>query len=705
MKAKLIKILTVASLSVASLSAVIGVAISRGLKTASLIKAGDTRYVEITAEDVKAAIGDASSGEATIAGLRWAFVGASYADGVATFKSGNLYNIDHAGETVNPETGLGGGGFKSLALYDYVNTSGAHFEARNRAGQVKFQSDPGVDSEPEYIINFELAASEYKLTQVFFAFGGGDGVSFSKVRFYYDCVEFQPEIEISADATSLHPGEQMQVNYEVKFSDLPLTDYLFSTSDDNVITIDENTGLLTAEGHGTATVTLVGFIGGHAYQSNELEFTVSNLEDIGKLYGIRFGGEVELPDHRGEILYWSDHDIDVHAIVGGVEAVFTAGGQFWSNQLFYSLPYGERYDTYAIDLTVKSTVSGYIQVNGDKFAVEAGVAKQIRFASFTASTEPATALSIALGAWDGGEILPSGSIQFTKLRVYDLNTAYHTVEFDVDDMAVYHELVKHNKAVFKGPQDPEAPAGKVFKGWYDEHDVKLSSSYLITENTRFDAVFADEGDLDYYDVTVCEPDGAIIQNMNHVLEGTVLELANFEAPLYRKILGVYTDQELNNDYDFAPLASNLTLYVKLGVAATGTYREGGSYKIEDEYFSNAEDGALHLSGLAPLASGDSYFYQVNFDLPLGDADVTYVVEFGYKINVEGGVAKVCDGPGGGYAVIQSENMTIDANYQHVYFEYTGTLHTGAKVSFELGSIRGETPIDLLINGIVTYEKP
>ena len=50
-------------------------------------------------------------------------------------------------------------------------------------------------------------------------------------------------------------------------------------------------------------------------------------------------------------------------------------------------------------------------------------------------------------------------------------------------------------------------------------------------------------------------------------------------------------------------------------------------------------------------------------------------------------------------------MTIDADYQHFYGEYTGTLHTGAKVSFELGSIRGETPIDLLINNIVTYEKP
>ena len=192
MKTKLIKILTVATLSVGSIAAVSAIVATTGQsEMATNLSADDTRTFEITAQDIANAIGDGSSGDFTVNGISFHTVWASIEDGKATYRDGYLETTVTAGSTTG-ESGLAGAGYTSVEFVDFKTTAGVFVRAldddKNQLGE-KLVTDV---EEPSYSVNVaDYATAARSVTNLRFSFCGGADpellTSFSAIKFSYKC--------------------------------------------------------------------------------------------------------------------------------------------------------------------------------------------------------------------------------------------------------------------------------------------------------------------------------------------------------------------------------------------------------------------------------------------------------------------------------------------------------------------------------------
>ena len=222
MKEKLIKILTVASLSVASLAAVVGVAISHGMKSLSSINADDTRYIEIKAEDIRDAIGAGSEGNFVAGGMDFHVVGASYADGKATISGGILETTTTAGQDVNPLNNMMGNGYQKMDILDMVSASGGNLMTRDAEKATIAEHPFSPASEELFEVDFSADNLTKKVVNLFVAFGAGDGTSFTSIKFSYTCAEAP-----TSHTVTFMNGEDVYDTQEVEDGDLavaPATD-------------------------------------------------------------------------------------------------------------------------------------------------------------------------------------------------------------------------------------------------------------------------------------------------------------------------------------------------------------------------------------------------------------------------------------------------------------------------------------------------
>ena len=229
MKEKLIKILTVASLSVASLAAVVGVAISHGMKSLSSINADDTRYIEIKAEDIRDAIGGGTEGTFTIAGIGFHVNNASYSEGKANINGGILETTVTAGQSVNPENNMMGNGYQSMAILDKESASGGNLMTKDDSKNVIAEHPFGAETQALYELDFSADNLTKKVSNLFVAFGAGGGTSFSSIKFFYTCKEAP-----TSHTVTFMNGEDVYDTQEVEDGDLAVAPATDPTKDPDV---------------------------------------------------------------------------------------------------------------------------------------------------------------------------------------------------------------------------------------------------------------------------------------------------------------------------------------------------------------------------------------------------------------------------------------------------------------------------------------
>ena len=668
-----------------------------------LVADGNDHSTTITAQEIGAALEASGSKAADFVheGLTWHVDGATYDanTGLVNISGGVLYNVTMAGVDVDAN-GKHGSGFRSFAIYDMDSKTGANSFSFNKDAAMIAEHPIGAIADAKYTCDFSGDNDQGKgyVARYQFAFGAGDGTFFSAIELGYQCEEAKPELTISLGGSKLNPGEHAFLSYEAKNGEVE--SIAFYGSDDNVIIVNETTGEVAAKNQGNATITAIAtFVGDTVVQSNELAIEVTNNKDIAVMYGMFAGGEGDLANHKGEIVYFTNCGMTLDFAGGKLNAHHTPGPNWWSNQLFYTLPHHTQYDTYTISFVLESDVAGAVQINGEVFNLEAGVAKQIRFGQYTAGAATGCIISIQFGTYTGETQLPAGTLSLSQMRIYDLNNPYYQVKFKNDSMTVHTELVKNKKSCFTAPEDPVAPTGQVFKGWFDESGNKFSNSYIIDKDTVFHSEFEDAGTITYHSVKIYWGDD-MIQEFVDFQDGDVLDVSKIGTPLFYKVYKLYTDKDMEHEYDVtAPVTTDLDLYVRYAVKPDNTYTDWGSYYIPEEYTQVTEDNGWRFFNYEAPASGNKWQIQVNFTLPQGDAGVKYQVSFDYKINLAGGNVQIWDG----WSAASSE-LAVAENYQHISLVYTGALTATNKLTFELAGLNPQgSLIDFTINNFALIE--
>ncbi len=179
-KRKTLSLVSLAAIGAASLC-LAPVANSGAWRLAYADESSDTRSFLLSAS----LIGEAkeeSENSVYAGGLGFAFTGASYSGGKATFKGGKLYNTSLAGSKANAQ-GRIGTGFKKLVFEGLENNGGF---------TVSFMGDETTELESQ-TLEAGSETSEVSLSvegnakKVLLNFASQSGVSFTSITFYYTC--------------------------------------------------------------------------------------------------------------------------------------------------------------------------------------------------------------------------------------------------------------------------------------------------------------------------------------------------------------------------------------------------------------------------------------------------------------------------------------------------------------------------------------
>ena len=453
-----------------------------------------------------------------------------------------------------------------------------------------------------------------------------------------------------------------------------------------------------------------------AYQGKTAKFTVkvmadpADLPNVAVLYGIFNGAEADVPNHKGEVVYWygdGGNISNVSPIENGVRVTFTNAAEpnpswgWYGCQLFYGLPYVHNGDTINLSLKLKASGNGPITINHEEYNLDAGQVQEIKMEGFKVTGTNESVISLQLGIPSPASCLESGTIDLYDVVVKDLTNSYHLVKFNYEGSTLYEEQVADNQVVFKTPNHPAAPAGKTFVGWVDETGKYLSKKYVITKDTVFTAKYLDDSEIVYHDVVIY--DGDSIYASYKVMEGQLFDTTLIKAPFAKKVFHLYDDDAMSHEFDSDnPILNETHLYVTFATTYETTFHKDAG-TIDPNSFSNESDGSLHLTGLQPYGNdGVAWWIQINFTLP---ADGNYhMVSFDYKINLAGGNVQVWNNST--QQTLSSKAMLVKTDYQNTYLTYNAAAGQSVKLSIELGLIRATSTIetiDLLLNNFTLSE--
>lgn len=213
----------------------------------------NTMMIRVSAADIAAGIKDGKAGDFIVSGTKFHVDGASVAGSTATISGGTLYNADYSGSTVSANK-RAGAGFHKVVINNMVSKTGFNtmfFD--NGEKNIGGQAIAGGVSEKAYQLN--TVVDETNAKKVFFAFGAGEGTSFSSIDFYYTCEAAVPTLSAIKGANAISAGEDITLEAVTKYTSETAA-FEWSTSSDAVsITANGKTATIHGEKGGDAVVT------------------------------------------------------------------------------------------------------------------------------------------------------------------------------------------------------------------------------------------------------------------------------------------------------------------------------------------------------------------------------------------------------------------------------------------------------------------
>ena len=254
---KNLKVLSIAILagSLAAAGVVTANYFGGGLKNALPMHAeeSNTMMIRVSAADIAAGIKDGKAGDFIVSGTKFHVDGASVAGSTATISGGTLFNVDYSGSTVSANK-RAGAGFHKVVINNMDSKTGANstfFDTGEK--NIGGQGIAGGVSKKAYELNTVVDGINAK--KVFFAFGAGEGTSFSSIDFYYTCEDATPKLSAIKGANAISAGEDITLEAVTKYTSETAT-FEWSTSSDAVsITANGKTATIHGEKGGDAVVT------------------------------------------------------------------------------------------------------------------------------------------------------------------------------------------------------------------------------------------------------------------------------------------------------------------------------------------------------------------------------------------------------------------------------------------------------------------
>ncbi|MGN1076816.1 MAG: hypothetical protein ACI4QP_07625 [Candidatus Enteromonas sp.] len=253
---KNLKVLSIAILagSLAAAGVVTATYFGGGLKNVLPMHAeeSNTMMIRVSAADIAAGIKEGKAGEFVVSGMKFHVDGASVAGSTVTISQGTLYNVDYSGSAVSANK-RAGAGFHKVVINNMDSKTGANstffdYGEKNIGGQAI-----GAVSQKAYQLNTVVDGTNAK--KVFFAFGAGEGTSFSSIDFYYTCEDATPKLSAIKGANAISAGEDITLEAVTKYATKAAT-FEWSTSSDAVsIKANGKTATIHGEKGGDAVVT------------------------------------------------------------------------------------------------------------------------------------------------------------------------------------------------------------------------------------------------------------------------------------------------------------------------------------------------------------------------------------------------------------------------------------------------------------------
>ena len=253
---KNLKVLSIAILagSLAAAGVVTANYFGGGLKNVLPMHAeeSNTMMIRVSAADIAAGIKEGKAGEFIVSGTKFHVDGASVAGSTATISGGTLYNVDYSGSAVSANK-RAGAGFHKVVINNMDSKTGANstffdYGEKNIGGQAI-----GAVSQKAYELNTVVDGTNAK--KVFFAFGAGEGTSFSSIDFYYTCEDATPKLSAIKGANAISAGEDITLEAVTKYATEAAT-FEWSTSSDAVsIKANGKTATIHGEKGGDAVIT------------------------------------------------------------------------------------------------------------------------------------------------------------------------------------------------------------------------------------------------------------------------------------------------------------------------------------------------------------------------------------------------------------------------------------------------------------------
>ena len=253
---KNLKVLSIAILagSLAAAGVVTATYFGGGLKNALPMHAeeSNTMMIRVSAADIAAGIKDGKAGDFIVSGTKFHVDGASVAGSTATISGGTLYNVDYSGSTVSANK-RAGAGFHKVVINNMDSKTGANstffdYGEKNIGGQAI-----GAVSQKAYELNTVVDGTNAK--KVFFAFGAGEGTSFSSIDFYYTCEDATPKLSAIKGANAISAGEDITLEAVTKYATEAATFEWSSSSDAVSIKANGKTATIHGEKGGDAVIT------------------------------------------------------------------------------------------------------------------------------------------------------------------------------------------------------------------------------------------------------------------------------------------------------------------------------------------------------------------------------------------------------------------------------------------------------------------
>lgn len=400
----------------------------------------------------------------------------------------------------------------------------------------------------------------------------------------------------------------------------------------------------------------------------------------------------------GQLGYWAGEGGSVSSFVkdenGYALSYQQPAGAWYGVQVFYKLPYSEAGDSYHIEMTFQSDVSGSFTFNGETLTLE-GKKEFAYSGDFTCLTS--TVLSLQLGV-SGGTLLGGSLLRFSLPKITDnSNAAYHKVSFASGETLLKEIQVKDGRSV-SAPDDPAAPEGKLFSGWFDG-DEKYSPDAIITAEKAYQAKFSDASSAKK--VTFKSEDGQTVLKEVSIAEGETLTRPT-DITLFAYEIASWVKED-GSAYDFSsPVEESFTLLARTKIAPSTYFNasETGNVIPASNWRVN-EDNSFEVYDLSPFGSDSaSWWSQVNF-LPIPSLDgKDYEISFSYRVNGSGGDVLIYDNA----PVSDTLTLTPSEEFQSAKLSFSNKRSDAGKLTFELGAIRGVEKISFAVKDVRLTEK-